>query len=167
VKKCLWMMVLCLVLTIACGGEGFAQAKKELTISSTSYLSGTPKVTQVDPDRSIGQVDLLGWKVVESGDAPFHGAQMHVLGVLYNSKGYIGFRGYGTWIDKDGDKLIWELLDRPPGASSSPARLIAGTGKYMGWQGTMEYTTTPVSKPYPQGTVRLITRDVIKIVISE
>ena len=166
-KKCLWILVLSLVLAMVCGGESFAQGKKEMTISSTSYLSGTPKVTQVDPDRSIGQVDLLGWKVVESGDAPFHGAQMHVLGVLYNSKGYTGFRGYGTWIDKDGDKLIWELLDRPPGASSSPARLIAGTGKYMGWQGTMEYTTMPVSKPYPQGTVRLITRDLIKIAVPQ
>ncbi len=164
--KCLLVLLTSLALAFTWGGEGFAQAKKEMTISSTSYFTSTPKITQVDPERSIMQVDLLGWKVNDSGDGPFHGAQMHVLGIMYNTKDYTGFRGYGTWVDKDGDKIIWELLDRPPGASSSPARLIAGTGKYIGWQGTMEYTTMPVSKPYPQGTARLITRDVIKIVIS-
>ena len=79
---------------------------------------------------SIRQPDLLGWKVNDSNDGPFHGAQMHVVVVSYISKDYTRLRGYGTWIDKDGDKVIWELLDTPPGASSSP-QTIAGTGKYM------------------------------------
>ncbi len=165
-KKCLLIPILSLVLAIVWGGEGFAQTKKEMTFNSTTYFSGTSKSFQMDPDRSIRQPDILGWKFNDNNDGPFHGTQIHVVGVLYNSKDYRGFRGYGTWVDKDGDKVIWELLDTPPGASSSPAKLIAGTGKYTGWQGTMEYTLQYL-KPYPEGTLRIISRDVIKIVIPK
>jgi hypothetical protein len=69
-------------------------------------------------------------------------------------------------MDKDGDKVIWELLDTPAGASSSPARLIEGTGKYMGWQGTMEYTLQ-YPKSFPQGTIRGICREQMKLVIPQ
>ncbi len=165
-KKSLLILVLSLVLAIISAVQGFAQTKKEMTFNSTSYLSGTPKVYQIDPDRLIRLPDLLGWKVNDSNDGPFHGAQMHVVVVSYFSKDYIRLRGYGTWIDKDGDKVIWELLDTPLGASSSPAKLISGTGKYMGWQGTMEYTLQNL-KPYPEGTVRMISKDVIKIVMPK
>ncbi len=82
--------------------------------------------------------------------------------LLYVSKGYKGFRAYETWTDKDGDKIIRELMDTPSGASSSPGRLIEGTGKYTGWQGTMEYTLQ-YPKSFPQGTIRGICREVIKI----
>jgi hypothetical protein len=108
-------------------------------------------------------VELFGVRVNDSGDGPFHGASVHIVGIAYNSKEYKGFRAYETWIDKDGDKLIWELLDTPPGASSSPSRLVEGTGKYMGWQGTMEYILQ-YPKAFPQGTMRGICRENIKIV---
>jgi hypothetical protein len=85
---------------------------------------------------------------------------------MYNSKGYHGLRAYETWTDKDGDKLIWELLDTPPGASSSPGRIIEGTGKYVGWEGTMEYTLQ-YPKSFPEGTMRGICREVIRIVAPE
>ena len=84
----------------------------------------------------------------DSGDGPFHGASVHIVVVTYVSKGYNRMenpldptrnKGYETWTDKDGDKVIWELMDTPSGASSSPGRLIDGTGKYTGWQGTMEF----------------------------
>ncbi len=112
-KKCLLIPILSLVLAIVWGGEGFAQTKKEMTFNSTTYFSGTSKSFQMDPDRSIRQPDILGWKFNDNNDGPFHGTQIHVVGVLYNSKDYRGFRGYGTWVDKDGDKVIWELLDTP------------------------------------------------------
>jgi hypothetical protein len=165
-KKCLLILVLSLVLAITWGGEGFAQTKKEMTFSGTHYWSSTPKVFQVDPDRSIMQLELFGVRVNDSGDGPFHGASVHIATVSYRSKGYNGFRGYETWIDKDGDKVIWELMDTPPGTSSSPGRLIEGTGKYAGWQGTMEYTLQ-YPKSFPQGTMRGICREVIKIVVPQ
>ena len=165
-KKSLLILVLSLVLSITFGGEGFAQAKKEMTFSGTHYWSSTPKAFQVDPERSIQQMELFGVRVNDSGDGPFHGASVHIVGVSYRSKGYNGFRGYETWTDKDGDKVIWELLDTPPGASSSPGRLIEGTGKYIGWQGTVEYTLQ-YPKSFPQGTMRGICREVMKIVAPQ
>ena len=165
-KKCLWILVLGLVLAITWGGEGFAQAKKEMTFSGTHYWSSTPKNFQLDPDQLIMHPELLGVRVNDSGDGPFHGASAHIVAVAYRTKGYFGFRGYETWIDKDGDKVIWELLDTPAGASSSPARLIGGTGKYKGWQGTMEYTLQ-YPKSFPQGTIRGICRENIKLVIPQ
>jgi len=165
-KKCLLILVLSLVLAVIWGGEGFAQTKKEMTFSGTHYWSSMPKAFQIDPDRLIRYPELLGVRVNDSGDGPFHGASVHIVAVAYSSKGYNGFRGYETWIDKDGDKLIWELMDTPPGASSSPGRLIEGTGKYTGWQGTMEYTLQ-YPKSFPQGTIRGICREVIKIVAPQ
>ena len=162
-KKCLWMMVLCLVLTIACGGEVFAQAKKEMSFSGTHYFSSTPKAFQLGPGQSITQMEVFGVRVNDSGDGLFHGASVHIVGVAYRTKGYYGFRGYETWIDKDGDKLIWELLDTPPGAATSPARLVEGTGKYVGWQGSIEYTLQ-YPRSFPEGTRRGICREAVKLV---
>ncbi len=166
VRKCLLILVLSLVLATACGEEGFAQIKKEIRFSGTHYWSSTQKGFQVDADRSIRQMELFGVRVNDSGDGPFHGASAHIVGVAYSSKGYNGFRAYETWTDKDGDKVIWELMDTAPGASSSPGKLIEGTGKYTGWQGTIEYTLQ-YPKPFPQGTIRGICREVIKIVAPQ
>jgi len=166
VKKCLWIMALSVVWTIAWGGDGVAQTKKETTFSGTHYWSSTPKVYQLDPDRLIMQMELFGVRVNDSGDGPFHGASVHIAIVTYRSKGYTGFRGYETWTDTDGDKMIWELLDTPAGASSSPGKLIEGTGKFTGWQGTMEYTLQ-YPKPFPEGTRRGICRENVRIVAPQ
>jgi hypothetical protein len=86
-------------------------------------------------------------------------APVHIVTV---GKDYNRERSYESWTDKDGDKVIWELMDRPSGASSSPGRLIVGTGKYTGWEGTMEFTLQ-FPKPFPEGTMRGICREVVKI----
>ena len=165
-KKCLLIPVLSLVLVIALGVEGSAQTKKEMTFSGTHYWSSTGKPVQIDPDRVILPAELLGVRVNDSGDGPFHGASVHIVGVGYRTKGYYGFRGYVTWIDKDGDTVVWELLDTPPGATTSPGRLIDGTGKYAGWQGTIEYSIQ-YPKAFPDGTRRGITRETAKIVAPQ
>jgi hypothetical protein len=166
VKKCLWIAILSLVLTITWGGEGFSQAKKEITFSGTNYWSSTPKVYRIDQDRLIMHSELYGVRVNDSNDGPFHGASVFISGVSYRGKGYFGFRGYETWTDKDGDMLIWELLDTPAGSSNSPARLLGGTGKYVGWEGTMEYTLQ-FPKPFPEGTSRGICREHMKLKIPQ
>jgi hypothetical protein len=142
------------------------QNKKEMDLSGTNYWSSTPKVFPFDPahpDRVINQLEIFGVRVNDSGDGPFHGASVHIVTVGYYSQDYNRERAYESWTDKDGDKVIWELMDRPSGASSSPARLIVGTGKYTGWEGTMEFTLQ-FPKSYPEGTMRGICREVVKII---
>ena len=165
-KKCLLISTLSLVLVIALGVEGSAQTKKEMTFSGTHYWSSTGKTFPIDSDRIVMYPELLGVRVNDSGDGPFHGASVHIVGVGYRTKGYYGYRGYVTWIDKDGDIVVWELLDTPAGASTSPGRLIDATGKYAGWQGTIEYSIQ-YPKAFPDGTRRGITRETAKIVAPQ
>ena len=162
-KKCIFISVLSLFLVISWGGEGFAQAKKEMTFSGTHYWASTPKTFKLDQDRQIGQLEIFGVRVNDNSDDPFHGVSTHILMISYRSKEHHGTKGYETWTDKDGDKVTWEILDTPEGSSSMPARLIEGTGKYLGWQGTMEIIVQ-FPKSFPEGTLRGIGRQNIKIV---
>jgi hypothetical protein len=141
------------------------QIKKEINFSGTHYWSSTPKAFPVDPahpDRIMAQSEIFGVRVNDSGDGPFNGASVHIVTVGFYGKDFNRERSYESWTDKDGDKVIWELTDRPSGASSSPGRLIVGTGKYTGWEGTMEFTLQ-FPKPFPEGTMRGICREVVKI----
>jgi len=145
------------------------QTKKEINFSGTHYWSSTPKAFPVDPahpDRIMAQSEIFGVRVNDSGDGPFNGASVHIVTVGFYGKDFNRERSYESWTDKDGDKVIWELTDRPSGASSSPGRLIVGTGKYTGWEGTMEFTLQ-FPKPSPEGTMRGICREVVKIVAPQ
>jgi hypothetical protein len=164
-KKCLLISVMSLVLAITWGGETFAQTQKEMTFSGTHYWAATPKISQLDAERVISQTDILGVRVNDSGDGPFQAASTNIAGISYMSKGEFIYRGLETWTDKDGDKVIWALTDLgtgPSAASKGTAKIIEGTGKYAGWQGTMEYTLQ-FPKGFPEGTRRGICREVVKI----
>ena len=146
------------------------QTKKEISFSGTHYWSSTPKAFPVDPahpDRIMAQSEIFGVRVNDSGDGPFNGASVHIVTVGFYGKDFNRERFIcESWTDKDGDKVIWELTDRPSGASSSPGRLIVGTGKYTGWEGTMEFTLQ-FPKPSPEGTMRGICREVVKLVAPQ
>lgn len=146
---------------------------KEINFSGTHYWSGTPKVVQIDPDRIILEMEISGVRVNDSNDGPFNGAAVYIAVLHYENREHnktenpvdpaIASRNYEVWTDKDGDKVIWELTDDRSGAPSGTARLIDGTGKYTGWQGTMEYSLQ-FPKPFPEGTARGICREVVRIV---
>jgi hypothetical protein len=150
-------------------------ATKEINLSGTNYWSGAPKVLQIDPDRLVLQLEIYGVRVNDSGDGPFNGASVYIAVLHYESKGLnktgnpadpVRARSYEVWTDKDADKVIWELTDDPSGGPSGTARLVDGTGKYTGWQGSMEYTLQ-FPKPFPEGTIRGICREVVKIVAPQ
>ena len=74
----------------------------------------------------------------------FHEASVHIVGIFYMGKDGARLRGFETWADKDGDKLIWEIRekkadDSPPGTLPGTGEVFSGTGKYVGMQGTMDY----------------------------
>jgi hypothetical protein len=147
--------------------------QKEIKFSGTHYWSGTPKVIQIDADRSVLQMEIFGVRVNDSNDGPFNGASVYIAVLHYENKGHnktenpvdpaVASRNYEVWTDKDGDKVIWELTDDPAGGPSGTARLIDGTGKYTGWQGTMEYSLQ-FPRSFPEGTGRGICREVVKII---
>ena len=161
-KKCLLISILSLVLAIIWGGEAFAQTQKEIEFSGTNYSGITSKLFQLDQDQIIVQFDLLGVRVDDGGEGPFHGTATHAVGFVYIGKGGKRSRAFMTWTDKDGDKLIWELNDAPTG-NSGTAKVFAATGKFIGYEGTMDYVTES-PKPFPEGTGRVICREVVKLV---
>jgi hypothetical protein len=143
------------------------ETKKEINFSGTNYYSATPKVFRLDPDRLLLQMDIFGVRVNDSNDGPFNGASVFIAVLQYENKGPVDpvrSRNYCVWTDKDGDKVIWELTGDPSGAPGGTAQLIDGTGKYTGWQGTLQYTLQ-FPKPFPEGTVRGICREVARILV--
>ena len=159
-----------LILFITLAGEGFAQSSKELNFSGTHYYGHTPKVYKLDEDQMIIQFETLGVRVNDGGEGPFHEASVQIVGVLYRGKDGTRLRGFETWTDKDGDKLVWEIMekkaaDSPPGTSPGTAKVFSGTGKYIGMQGSMDWLLR-YPKPFPEGTGRGICREEVKLVPS-
>jgi len=159
-----------LILFITLAGEGFAQSSKELNFSGTHYYGHTPKVYKLDEDQMIIQFETLGVRVNDGGEGPFHEASVQIVGVLYRGKDGTRLRGFETWTDKDGDKLVWEIMekkaaDSPPGTSPGTAKVFSGTGKYSGMQGSMDWLLR-YPKPFPEGTGRGICREEVKLVPS-
>ena len=156
-----------LILLITLAGEGFAQSSKELNFSGTHYYGHTPKVYKLDEDQMIIQFETLGVRVNDGGEGPFHEASVQIVGVLYRGKDGTRLRGFETWTDKDGDKLVWEIMekeaaDSPPGTSPGTAKVFSGTGKYVGMQGSMDWQLR-YPKPFPEGTGRGICREEVTL----
>jgi hypothetical protein len=167
-KKCLLFSVLSLVLAMTWASEGFAQSQKEIDISGTNYNSSSDKLFQLDQDQIIVQFETPGVRVNDSGEGPFHGSATHIVGVFYMGKSGAKLRAFETWTDKDGDKLIWELVEKvakdlPPGSFSGTAKVFAATGKFVGYQGTMDWIIK-YPKSFPEGTGRGICKEAVKLV---
>lgn len=160
-KKCLWITVLSLVVAFTWGGEGLSQTQKEMTLTGTNISGATSKVFPLGKDHVVFQNELMGVRSDDSGGGPFHEIATHIVGIGYFDKGAFTFKGIETHTDKDGDKVIWEIA-QSPGVAGGTGKIIGATGKFTGWQGTMEYTTRS-PKAFPEGTSRVICREVMKI----
>ncbi|MFZ0613934.1 MAG: hypothetical protein WAM73_16965 [Desulfobacterales bacterium] len=159
------------VIALAWGGEAQAQDTKALQFTGTHYYGHTPKVFKLDQDQMIIQFETLGVRVNDGGEGLFHEASVQLLGVLYRGKDGTRLRGFETWTDKDGDKLVWEIMekkaaDSPPGTSPGTAKVFSGTGKYVGMQGSMDWLLRH-PRPFPEGTGRGICREEVKLLPSK
>jgi hypothetical protein len=169
-KKSNLIAATCLAIAIGWGGPAFAQGAKEVQFSGTHYYGHTPKVFKLDQDQMIMQFETLGVRVNDSGEGPFHEASVHIAGIMYRGKDGTRLRGFETWTDKDGDKLVWEIMEKKianpePGTSPGTAMVFAGTGKYIGMQGSMDWVLR-FPKPFPEGTGRGICKEKVKLLPS-
>ncbi len=143
-KKCLAILVLSLVFAISLGWNAIAQMPKEGTIAGTNIYAGTHRAIPIDKERLIMTYENTGIRVEDSGGGPFHQVATHNIGILYFEKGVGRLRGYVTITDKDGDKVTWELTETDSKLGLSPVngtgKIICGTGKFTGIQGSFEYT---------------------------
>jgi hypothetical protein len=158
-KKCIFIFALSLILSISFGWNAIAQIPKEGTFSGTNTYSGTFKVFPIDKERFIMYYENTGVRVDDTGGGPFHKVATHNVGIQYFEKGVGRLRGYYSMIDKDGDKVVYELTETESKLGLNPvngtARIIGGTGKFTGIQGDMDYTRQNV-RPVADGTFQAI-----------
>jgi hypothetical protein len=147
-------------LSVAFGLVAYAQMAKEGTFAGTNSYAGTYKVTALDKDRLVISYEFTGTQVEDSGQGPLHGMSTHNTGIQYIEKGVGKTRAYMTWMDKDGDKILWEATEdasQLAGPITGTAKIIGGTGKFMGMQGSMEYTRRSM-RPVADGTTQAIAK---------
>jgi len=159
-KKIIIAVIGAFFLSVALGLVANAQMPKEGTSSGTNTYAGTHKVIPLDNDRFVMVYDNMGVRVDDSGQGPFHGMATHNVGVAYFEKGVGRLKGYITSIDKDGDKIFIELTEEASQIASptnGTGKLIGGTGKFSGIQGTMEYTRRNM-RPVADGTHQAISK---------
>jgi hypothetical protein len=161
-KKCIFILALGLILSISLGWNAIAQMPKEGTFSGANTYAGTHKLISIDKDRFVLSYENSGVYVDDSGGSPFDRVATNNVGVQYWEQGIGRLRGYVTIIDKDGDKVLWEITETeskpsPPNPVNGIGKILGGTGKFTGIQGSIEYTRQMV-RPFASGTHQGITK---------
>ena len=131
--------IVCLVLALCVGGQVFAQT--QMTVKGILYQTGTPQVTVIDQDHWVAIVDYRGVKIDVSTPqvAAVDNMSADNKLVLFGEKNVIHDFGYLTFMDKDGDKMVWQIWDTPAaGPGKGAGKIVAATGKFAGMEGTID-----------------------------
>ena len=138
-----------------------AEMAKEGSLSGTVTYAGTHKFIPLDKERYAITYENFGVRVSDNKENPFHGMSTHNIGVMYFENGVGRLRGYIFNIDKDGDQVVIELTEEAsqlsPKPTSGKGKIIGGTGKFKGIQGSMEYTRQNM-RPAAKGTHQAISK---------
>jgi hypothetical protein len=138
-----------------------AEMAKEGSASGTVTYTGSHQIIPLDKERFVIKYENFGVRVSDDKESPLHGMSTHNIGVMYFENGIGRLRGYIFNIDKDGDKIIMELTEEAsqlaPKPTSGKGKIIGGTGKFKGIQGSMEYTRRNMY-PAAKGTHQAISR---------
>jgi hypothetical protein len=153
--------VVCLVLAAGLGGQAFSQT--QISFNGTNYASNDMKVLPIDKDHLVMVGEQMG---IEVNDKPlFNNLSTHFSLIVYVDKEGARFHGYGTYADKDGDKMVWEIWDFPAGADKGKGKLIGATGKFAGMEGTATFVNEH-PRAWPESSGRLICREVFNLVLK-
>ena len=159
-KKLIPVVLGAFFVSVAFGLVANAQIPKEGTFSGNNTYAGTHKIFALDKDHMVLVYENMGVRSEDSGQGPFHGMSSHNVGVGYYEKGVGRLRGYITWVDKDGDKILIEITEEA-GQIGAPingtGKMIGGTGKFTGIEGTMEYTRRNL-RPVADGTHQAVSK---------
>jgi hypothetical protein len=160
-KKCIFILALSLIWSINLEWDAIAQMPKEGTFSGTVTYAGTSKVFPIDKEHFVSLSEYSGVNVDNSGGGPFHNVACHGVAMLYFEKGVTRLTSYWSITDKDGDKVLWELTEtegKPPNPVNGIGKIIWGTGKFTGIQGSYEYTRQGF-RPATEGTFQAISKN--------
>ncbi len=148
---------------LATGGQAVAQT--QMTSVGTNYGSNVTKISPIDQDHWVGTQEITGIRLEDSGKGPFHLMTTHIVLILYGDKSGVRLHGYSTFMDKDGDKVMAELSEASLTSPKGKGKVLGGTGKFAGIEGTCEYEVSN-PKGFPEGTGRTICREVWKLTLK-
>ena len=157
--------VLGLALTLSFGGQVLADT--QLTLNVANYTHDAYKAMPIDKDHVVLTLEQFGVQLAENENSPFNNLSSHGALIVYASKGERHFPGYYTYVDKDGDNIVWEIWDFPSGIPDKGAgKIIGATGKYTGMEGTAENIVIQHLKSLPGGSGRSIAKMVWKLTLK-
>ena len=127
------LSTVCLILVLAFGGQISAQTP--VTVKGTLYQAGTPQITVIDQDHWVAVEDLRGVKIdTTTGSGPLTDMTSDNKLTLFGEKNALHFHGYLTLMNKEGDKMVYEIWDVPAaGPGKGAGKIVASTGKFAGW----------------------------------
>ncbi|HUI72656.1 MAG TPA: hypothetical protein VL354_19195 [Spirochaetia bacterium] len=155
--------IVCIALIFALGGQVSAQG--QITTTGTNYGASTMTFSPMDQDHWVAEVEQLGVRVDDTGKGPFHLLSTDIKMIMYGEKAGVQYYGYETHVDKDGDKIIWEIWGLP-NSNKGKGKIIASTGKFAGAEGTVDFELLNPPKGFPEGTTRTVCREYMKIVLK-
>ena len=160
-KRTILASILMLAFLLAFVPISNAEMEKEGTFAGTNTYAGTHKTIALDKEHFVITYENFGVRVSDSKEGPFHDMSTHNIGVIYFENGVGRLRGYIFSTDKDGDKVVIELTEDAsqlaPKPTNGTGKIIGGTGKFKGIQGSMEYTRMNM-RPAAEGTHQAISR---------
>lgn len=160
-RRMVLVSILALAVLVAFVPISNSQMAKEGSFTGTVFYAGKHKMIPLDEARFVLTFKNFGVNVTDSKEAPFHGTSTYNMGVLYFENGVGRLRSYLINTDKDGDKYIIELTEEAsqmaPKPTSGTGKIIGGTGKFQGIQGSMEYTRRNM-RPAADGTHQAVAK---------
>jgi len=141
-----------LIMLSVFGVNNIALGQSAVTELFTVSFYGTYKVMQSVPGSAYVTWESFGVIVDDSGQGLFHKATVRLIGrTIYEKEGWTG-DFYGTYTMKDGEKVFSSgkmsgKVTTPPAPSSGTLKLLGGTGKYAGIQGSAEFVSNPLRPP--------------------
>ena len=122
----------------------------------------------IDKDHWVAVVDMKGVKIdITTGKGPLNNMASDTKIVLFGDKTGAHYFGYIVLQDNDGDKMVWQVWDTPAGGPNKGAgKIVAGTGKYEGAEGTITDEDINV-RGYPEGTWQNVGKCIEKITLKK
>ncbi len=157
--------VLGLALMLSLGWQ--VSADTQMTVTVTNYTHDAYKAMPIDKDHVVLTLEQFGVQLTENENSPFNNLSSHGALIVYAGKGERHFHGYYTYVDKDGDNIVWEIWYFPSGTPDRGAgKIIGATGKYTGMEGTAENIVIQHLKSWPAGSGRSIAKMVWKLTLK-
>ena len=142
------IVVLSLALALSLGGQISAQT--QVTVTGNMYLTDNMKFLPIDKDHAmIFANDQAGVYVTNNGKGSFNNLAVRCIWIASHEPGRDHWYGFATTTDSDGDNIFWELHEGTA-PHSGIAKIVWGSGKFEGIEGTTEYTQ--IEKMLPDGT---------------